>query len=78
MTLLNCLLVKIKITTIMKLLSSLTLGLLAFGVNAFRHEKCPPFKGNMTVNQYQLYPENADWDTKNCILYFGYSFSTDS
>lgn len=34
---------------------------------------CPPFnKGSFTIQQYQLYPENADWDVNNCIVYFGY------
>jgi hypothetical protein len=33
---------------------------------------CPAFtNGTITVNQFQLYPENADWDTKNCLVYFG-------
>ncbi|KAF2281579.1 uncharacterized protein EI97DRAFT_473213 [Westerdykella ornata] len=33
--------------------------------------KCPPFSGNFTVNRYQLYPENADFDFNNCLLYIG-------
>lgn len=38
---------------------------------------CPPFtKGSFTIQQYQLYPENADWDVDNCIVYFGYSSLT--
>lgn len=41
------------------------------------HSACPPFtKGSFTVNQLQLYPENADWDVNNCIVYFGYEHST--
>lgn len=33
---------------------------------------CPPFrKGTFSINQFQLYPENADWDTKRCIVYYG-------
>ncbi|WQF87809.1 Putative WD40/YVTN repeat-like-containing domain superfamily [Colletotrichum destructivum] len=35
--------------------------------------QCAPIqKGSFTIQQYQLYPENADWDVENCILYFGY------
>lgn len=36
------------------------------------HESiCPPFnKDNFTVSQYQLYPENAIWDTEHCVVYF--------
>ncbi|KAF2877665.1 hypothetical protein BDV95DRAFT_602032 [Massariosphaeria phaeospora] len=33
--------------------------------------KCAPFKGNFTINQYQLYPENADFDFNSCKLYLG-------
>ncbi|KAF9876963.1 hypothetical protein CkaCkLH20_05809 [Colletotrichum karsti] len=37
---------------------------------------CPPFtKGSFTIQQYQLYPENADWDVDNCIVYFGSLFN---
>ncbi|KAJ5010858.1 Core trichothecene cluster (CTC) protein 14 [Colletotrichum sp. SAR 10_99] len=37
---------------------------------------CPPFtKGSFTIQQYQLYPENADWDVNNCIVYFGSLFN---
>lgn len=33
---------------------------------------CPPFtNGSFAIQQYQLYPENADWDVNNCIVYFG-------
>ncbi|KAH7403844.1 hypothetical protein BKA64DRAFT_777559 [Cadophora sp. MPI-SDFR-AT-0126] len=34
-------------------------------------EPCPPFKGTFTINQYQLYPENADFDFRSCLLYAG-------
>ncbi|KAJ4386906.1 hypothetical protein N0V85_007929 [Neurospora sp. IMI 360204] len=28
-----------------------------------KHKECPPFnKGNFTIDYFQLYPENADWD----------------
>ncbi|KAL0934720.1 uncharacterized protein CTRU02_209311 [Colletotrichum truncatum] len=37
---------------------------------------CPAFtKGSFTVQQFQLYPENADWDVDNCIIYFGSLFN---
>ncbi|KAH7120966.1 hypothetical protein B0J11DRAFT_53254 [Dendryphion nanum] len=47
---------------------------LAGSVSAFppiRKNKCPPFKGNFTIKQYQLYPENADFDFNSCKLYVG-------
>jgi len=31
---------------------------------------CPPYNSSkLEIHQYQLYPKNADWDDKNCILY---------
>jgi len=37
------------------------------------HGGCRPLRrGNFNINQYQLYPENADWDEKACVVYFGY------
>jgi len=34
--------------------------------------ECPGLpKGSVTIDQYQLYPENADWDVANCLVYFG-------
>jgi hypothetical protein len=41
------------------------------GAASAGHQKCPPFSGNFTINQYQLYPENVDFDTDNCLLYLG-------
>ena len=36
--------------------------------------QCPPLhRGTFTVKQFQLYPENADWDAKRCVVYYGYS-----
>jgi len=35
--------------------------------------ECAPFSGNFTISQYQLYPENADWDSQRCVLYLGYA-----
>ncbi|KAF2188615.1 hypothetical protein K469DRAFT_737413 [Zopfia rhizophila CBS 207.26] len=32
---------------------------------------CKPFSGNFSIQQYQLYPENADFDYTNCVLYIG-------
>ncbi|KAF2259854.1 hypothetical protein CC78DRAFT_555844 [Lojkania enalia] len=36
-----------------------------------RQRKCAPFQGNFTIKQYQLYPENADFDFNTCKLYIG-------
>ncbi|KAF9771685.1 hypothetical protein IL306_010672 [Fusarium sp. DS 682] len=30
---------------------------------------CPPISGNKTIEAYQLYPENVDFDTRRCLLY---------
>ncbi|KAK6211577.1 TRI14 [Colletotrichum tabaci] len=30
---------------------------------------CPPFQGNFSINQFQLYPENAEFDPSTCLLY---------
>ncbi|KAH6701233.1 hypothetical protein BKA61DRAFT_740709 [Leptodontidium sp. MPI-SDFR-AT-0119] len=30
---------------------------------------CPPFKGNFTIEQFQLYPENGVFDLNSCLLY---------
>ncbi|KAF6811766.1 hypothetical protein CSOJ01_05494 [Colletotrichum sojae] len=58
----------------------LLLSLVAFAktIEAFPkpHNTCPPFtKGTFTIQQPQLYPENADWDVNNCIVYFGSLFN---
>lgn len=37
---------------------------------------CPPFKGTFTIKQYQLYPENADFDFQSCLLYIGFVLPT--
>lgn len=38
----------------------------------FTYPPCPPFKkGTFDVKLFQLYPENADWDLKRCVVYFG-------
>lgn len=52
---------------------SLLTALLALG--AYGHPKpkgCPPLnRGTFVINQYQLYPENADWDEDRCLVWFG-------
>lgn len=40
---------------------------------AARQTKCGPMKGDFHIKQYQLYPENADFDFNSCKLYVGYS-----
>lgn len=38
-----------------------------------RHDDCPQVhRGSFIINQYQLYPENADWDEDSCLVYFGW------
>ena len=58
----------------MKLSSLLAGGIFALNTAALPQQtaKCAPKNGTFTVEAYQLYPENADWDTKKCLLYFGY------
>ena len=54
----------------------------AFALPEGEHEtihetgSCPPFKGTFTIKQYQLYPENADYDFKTCLLYIGFVLLT--
>ncbi|ERT01157.1 trichothecene biosynthesis enzyme [Sporothrix schenckii 1099-18] len=37
-----------------------------------RLDNCPDVHGgSFIINQYQLYPENADWDGDSCLVYFG-------
>ena len=37
------------------------------------HNHCPPFNnGTFNIHQYQLYPDNAAFDTDNCVLYIRY------
>ncbi|KAH6718640.1 hypothetical protein DL95DRAFT_389186 [Leptodontidium sp. 2 PMI_412] len=36
---------------------------------------CPPFSGTFTIKQYQLYPENVDFDFNSCLLYIGILFN---
>ncbi|KAI5859531.1 hypothetical protein GGS23DRAFT_600232 [Durotheca rogersii] len=38
--------------------------------------ECPPFRnGSIVIESYQLYPENADFDLNECLLYFGSLFN---
>ncbi len=38
------------------------------------HKGCPPLnRGSYNIQQYQLYPENADWDEDSCLVYFGWA-----
>jgi len=55
---------------------SLTLAaLLVLGARAQKlngPSRCPPLhRGSFNIHQYQLYPENADWDEASCLVYFG-------
>ncbi len=57
----------------MRMVSVVFTFLLALGVRAipWGHE-CPPLhRGTFNLDQYQLYPENADWDEAACVVYFG-------
>ncbi len=58
-----------------KLATLVAAGLWALqGVAAAPLTGCPAFKnGTFTIHQFQLYAENGDFDTKNCILYLGYA-----
>ncbi|KAK4163957.1 hypothetical protein QBC43DRAFT_237893 [Cladorrhinum sp. PSN259] len=39
-------------------------------------QECPPFpKGSFTIDQYQLYPENMDFDASRCHLLIGAVFN---
>ncbi|KAM0123563.1 hypothetical protein ACHAO1_011265 [Botrytis cinerea] len=48
-------------------------GALAFPRTPFGAQSvsgsCPPFKGSFTIEQFQLYPENGDFDLNTCLLY---------
>ncbi|KAM7203292.1 hypothetical protein V8F33_002283 [Rhypophila sp. PSN 637] len=37
-----------------------------------KKNECPPFNkpGNITLHQYQLYPETGAWDRNRCVAYF--------
>lgn len=40
---------------------------LAFSIP--RPYTCPSISGNKTIDAYQLYPENVDFDTRRCVVY---------
>lgn len=47
-------------------------GLSLVAARVLRRQDCPSVTpGTFIIEQYQLYPENADWDRKRCALYFG-------
>ncbi|KAI9320350.1 hypothetical protein DFJ73DRAFT_769348 [Zopfochytrium polystomum] len=33
--------------------------------------RCPPLSGNLTLHQFQLYPEKIVWDPTRCVFYNG-------
>ncbi|KAI6084910.1 hypothetical protein F4821DRAFT_163937 [Hypoxylon rubiginosum] len=44
----------------------------ARSVRPSRQSECPPFdKSTIVIESYQLYPENADFDLNDCLLYIG-------
>jgi hypothetical protein len=47
-------------------------AILASSTQSFYHPKCKTLTGDLQVKQYQLYPENYDFDQDRCIAYFGY------
>ncbi|KAK0624113.1 hypothetical protein B0T14DRAFT_428231 [Immersiella caudata] len=41
------------------------------------HRHCPPFPGgSFTIDRFQLYPENADFDSNRCVLYLSALFNS--
>ncbi|KAF3906456.1 hypothetical protein ABW20_dc0105901 [Dactylellina cionopaga] len=36
---------------------------------------CPPVSGNLFIKQNGLFPENLDWDSRNCRLFLGSLFN---
>ncbi|KAH7000774.1 hypothetical protein EDB80DRAFT_812120 [Ilyonectria destructans] len=38
--------------------------------------QCPSPAGNLSVSAFQLYPENADFDTKRCVAYFSVLYNS--
>ncbi|KAI1392980.1 uncharacterized protein F4822DRAFT_147368 [Hypoxylon trugodes] len=60
---------------------SASIILSAVGVRGHRirrqdQNQCPPFNnGTIVIDSYQLYPENADFDLNQCLLYFGALFN---
>ncbi|KAK1997243.1 hypothetical protein LX36DRAFT_711783 [Colletotrichum falcatum] len=42
---------------------------MASPLKSFDDSGCAPVSGNKTISAFQLYPENADYDTKRCVAY---------
>ncbi|KAF6793381.1 hypothetical protein CMUS01_16100 [Colletotrichum musicola] len=66
----------------MAALLSLALPLLALPAiqacptKSSQNTACAPVSGNKTIESFQLYPENADFDTKRCVAYFSVLYNT--
>jgi len=57
--------------SILRLIFTSSFFLLVTGSPSSKGGHCPPFNnGSFTVHEYQLYPENGAWDSRNCIVYF--------
>ncbi|KAI0004063.1 hypothetical protein F4779DRAFT_78063 [Xylariaceae sp. FL0662B] len=53
-----------------------SLAVCVSGRLAARQTECPPFNnGTIVIDSYQLYPENADFDQHDCLVYFGSLFN---
>jgi hypothetical protein len=60
------------VSLIMPVVLSLLLGALVHsGAKAAPKGRCTPLKGDFVIHQYQLYPENVDFDSGSCLLYTG-------
>lgn len=57
-------------TSIGVLTTALAVGFVTAYPDSLSSRK-PSFEGNFTINRYQLYPENADFDSKSGKLYVG-------
>ncbi|KAM7197459.1 TRI14-like protein [Naviculisporaceae sp. PSN 640] len=57
---------------LVQLLGAAVFFMSASGSSSRHGKKCPPFNkpGNITLHQYQLYPQTAAWDTNRCVAYF--------
>ncbi|EFQ27717.1 hypothetical protein CGRA01v4_02877 [Colletotrichum graminicola] len=42
---------------------------LASPISSSASKDCAPVSGDKTISAFQLYPENADYDTKRCVAY---------
>jgi hypothetical protein len=63
--------------SVLAFLTALVTGVQAFAISHTSTDHkvgknhCGPFGGNFTIDQYLLYPENADFDFNSCLLYIG-------